>query len=110
MKKGNFLLRDSTRVSISLATFIMVIFAIIGFGFTLGTWRAQMDAADAMLESKITVESKQRKADVDRIDGKLEEVQPMLIENQKDMASIKTDLEWLKATQVQILEKLSREE
>ena len=106
MKEGNFLLKESTRVSISLATFIIVIVAVVGFGYTLGVVRSQMAASDERIEQMVIVETDQRKQDIKLVNDRLDEVQPLLLENQKDMASIMTDLEWLKATQIQILEKL----
>lgn len=106
MKLGDLLIRDTTRISITLGTFIIVVGAVITGSYVAATWKTIQEAEDKRLESLIVSEVAKREEDIAAINKQLDEVMPILMQNQNDMASIKTDLEWIKTTQTQILERL----
>ena len=106
MNLGAFLLNEKTRVSLNVINFVILVGFVITASFAFGTWKTQQEADTERLEIMIVGETEDRKTADDEINKKLDEFMPMLQENQKDLASIQTDLEWIKSMQTQLLERL----
>ena len=81
-----FLLKDTTKVSIPLATFILVAVALITFGFTF---------------SKVVTEINMRLDNVEyrqvRNEENIDKINIVQSENQAQFANINTNLEWIKS-------------
>lgn len=108
MKMGEFLLNEKTKVSLSIVNFLLLFGFIITTVFTWATWKTQIENKIETNRVNIVLENSGRKEADAEINKKLDEVMPLLRDNQTDMAGIKTDLEWIKSMQVQIWEKMNK--
>ena len=108
MRMGEFLLNETTKVSLNIVNFLLLFGFIITVVFTWATWTTETENKIENNRISIKSEIEQRKAAEAEINKKIDEVMPLLRENQTDMAGIKTDLEWIKSMQVQIWEKINR--
>lgn len=108
MKMGDFLLNEKTKVSLNIVNFLLLFGFIITVVFTWATWTT--DTENKIENNRVSIEleiNSRKEADAE-INKKLDEVMPLLMQNQTDMAGIKTDLEWIKSMQVQIWEKMNK--
>lgn len=97
MSMGDFLLNEKTRVSLSIVNFLLLFGFIITAVFTSATWKADVENKVHINSSMIEQEIIDRKEEDSEINKKLDEVMPMLMQTQTDMAEIKTDLKWIRA-------------
>ena len=101
------MLNENTRMSLSIATFLTLIAFIVTVVFAWGTASAETEAKIKENKIAIETETKIRKEQDCEINKRLDEVTPMLLENQTALAQVQTDLEWIKSMQSQILERLN---
>ena len=97
MTVGEILVNEKTRVSLSIITFVVLVGSVVTGSFTVATWKTQQEAENARLETMIVNEVQARIESDEDINEKLDEVMPMLLQTQTDMAEIKTDLKWIRA-------------
>lgn len=108
MKIGDVLLNEKTKVSLSIINFLLLFGFIITAVFTAATWSKDVENKIENNRIEISREIDARKEADELTNKKLDEVMPLLTQNQTDMAGIKTDLEWIKSMQVQIWERMNK--
>ena len=85
-KLGDRVLTEKTRVQVTIANFVMLIFSIISAVVFLVNWKADIENRVEGNEENIT-----------KIEKNLEENDALIIETQTSLAEIKTDLKWIRA-------------
>lgn len=97
MKLEAVLLDKKTQVLTSLGTLIFVVAFSITATYSFTTWKTRFETVQASEKDRLNKEILDRKEADDLINKKLNEVMPMLLETQTDMAEIKTDLKWIRS-------------
>lgn len=107
MKMGEFLLNEKTRVSLNIVNFLLLFGFIVTVVFTWATWSTDIDNRINNNKMSLVTEKESRIESDLNINKKLDEMIPLIQQNQKDYAVIQKDLEWIKSMQSQIWEKVN---
>lgn len=97
MSVGGFLVSEKTKVSLSIVNFLLLFGFIITTAFTWASWTT--DTKNKIENNRINIsrEIEDREKADEEINKKLNEVMPLLMQSQTDMAEIKTDLKWIRS-------------
>lgn len=94
---GDILLNEQTRVTINIATLLIVIGFSITATFTFTTWKTSFEIVQKAEIVRLTDEISERKLVDAEMDLKLKETNTILIESNMQLTEMQTDLKWIKS-------------
>ena len=100
------IISQNTRVVLNISQLFLLIGAIVTGAFVFSEWKTEYEMIQQQEIVRLDKEIEERKlADMELIEEQ-KEIKILIIDNNTQQAQILTEIEWLKATQLQILEKL----
>lgn len=105
MTLGEILVSEKTRVSLSIATLLFVIGSTATIVFTIANMRSEIDLSINTLElDQVRIEDKfdEKCTDIEEVNASIikeqESNRSLMLDTQTDLAEIKTDLKWIRAS------------
>jgi hypothetical protein len=96
-KLGEVLLNEQTRVTISIATLLIVIGFSITATFTFTTWKTKFESQLEYVDTQLVEEITERKLADEELMDEYKETKSLLIGTQTNLVEIQTDLKWIKS-------------
>lgn len=84
-KVGEFMLKETTRTSLTLANFLILIGTVVTFTYAAATWKSQIESRIKIVEeNQISVESR------------VNDLEALSVDTKTTLAEIQTDLKWIR--------------
>ena len=92
-KIGNFMLKETTRTSLTLANFLILIGTVITIVYAGSVWKSQ---TEAQILASIERDRVQDERIIENA-ADIKENNAILVDSQAQFAEIRTDLKWIRA-------------